>query len=802
MKINKVTSFILLFIFIITLTFLHFITYRNCQTFKIFKATLDFGTEHIQKCFSKKAVKKNLRHYIKTYLDKSSYIYKLAVKYKYNSAQKDIESDNKIFENFGGLNNEDGENLNFTENNNSKEILKPPFIEGLINDSEFKPSNKNISKNNDYEYNNWFRSHGGNWNTKYDSGNDINKGNIKKLKLVWKHTSIKKNNLKKKWLQNIELNPVFINNKIIFVTADWKIVALNAEDGTLLWELQALYMPSRRGILVENNLKLNLEILYIPIGNRIYKINAVNGKRIKEFGKNGSVAAFSLVAPMIYKNALVVVNMKVNMFNINNGDMIAEIPIHSKNKNFRRGIPWGGVALDSNKGIVYANTGNPHPAVLGINRKGDNKRSASVVAIDLNKKKVLWDFQETAHDLWDFDIPSPPIIHNLKINNNIYEVVISVTKTGNTIILERNTGRPIFDITYKKAPKSSIPGEITAPFQIDLNKPEKFSKIEYGLDDINKLSKEKQEEIKQLLKNSKYGWYETPTFEKDLIIFGLHGGAEWAGAAIDPINQYLYIPVNNVPWKLKPYVQSREIKTLFPEKLQESHQLYLKKCSSCHGKERNGLNIKSGAGEKQIKYIPSLVGLYEVPGMDKKIKSLEDIKSKHIGLDLNKDDLFGLQKLFKWWDDKLRKENEMKIIADGGWVQFLTSDDLPASNPPWGYISKLDLVSGKILWNVPVGDINVNGKKVKIGTVNYGGLATNSAGIIFFTGTEDSKAYAFDANTGQELWSFEMDAAGSAPPIIFNHEKKQYVSFLSTGGRFHNYKGKISSTIYTFAIFD
>ena len=89
-------------------------------------------------------------------------------------------------------------------------------------------------------------------------------------------------------------------------------------------------MPSRRGILVENNLKLNLEILYIPIGNRIYKINAVNGKRIKEFGKNGSVAAFSLVAPMIYKNALVVVNMNVNMFNINNGDMIAEIPIHSQ----------------------------------------------------------------------------------------------------------------------------------------------------------------------------------------------------------------------------------------------------------------------------------------------------------------------------------------------------------------------------------------------------------------------------------------------------------------------------------------
>jgi quinoprotein glucose dehydrogenase len=46
------------------------------------------------------------------------------------------------------------------------------------------------------------------------------------------------------------------------------------------------------------------------------------------------------------------------------------------------------------------------------------------VAVDLNKKNVLWDFQETMHDLWDLDIPSPPILHDLRINNEIYEVVI------------------------------------------------------------------------------------------------------------------------------------------------------------------------------------------------------------------------------------------------------------------------------------------------------------------------------------------------------------------------------------------
>ena len=52
--------------------------------------------------------------------------------------------------------------------------------------------------------------------------------------------------------------------------------------------------------------------------------------------------------------------------------------------------------------------------------------------------------------------------------------------------------------------------------------------------------------------------------------------------------------------------------------------------------------------------------------MDRKIQSLQDIKSKHAGLDLNTDDLLKLQKLFKWWDDKLRKKNEMKLLGVKG----------------------------------------------------------------------------------------------------------------------------------------
>ena len=90
---------------------------------------------------------------------------------------------------------------------------------------------------------------------------------------------------------------------------------------------------------------------------------------------------------------------------------------------------------------------------------------------------------------------------------------------------------------------------------------------------------------------------------------------------------------------------------------------------------------------------------------------------------------------------------------------------------------------------------------MKIGTVMFGGTALNGSDILFFTGTEDSKAYALDANSGEELWSYKMSSAGSTAPSIFNYNGKQYVTFLATGGKFHQYKEK-SSTLYTFGIDD
>lgn len=771
-------------IFIFLSFFINLNISQNCKTSKIFRSIKDFGINHIDSCYSKS----NLVPSLKQFLSKSPLLYEVARKFRRSYITNNFILDNPPTT----------KELKYVDNQElSSQKMEEPFIPGIINNINFpSKSNQNI-----YKFENWSRSHGDHSNTKYNPNKEINKKNITKLKLLWKYDSISEDDIEKKHIQNIQSNPILVDGKIISITADWKIIANDVINGKLLWELQSIQMPGRRGIISYEDKKNNKNYIFAPVGGKIYKIDTDNGKLDKSFGEDGFVKSFTLVAPLIYKDKLIIVSTtSISIFDIYDGKKIIKKSLNHKDKNFLNGTIWGGVALDKKNGIIFANTGNPQPGLYGVHRPGLNHHSNSIIAFNINSKKIIWSFQEVTHDLWDFDIASPPILHDLKIDDKIFEVVISTTKIGNTIILERKTGKPIFDINYKKAPSSNLAGDFASPFQIHLKKPERFSKIEYGENDFDKLSKLKISEIKKKISNAKFGWFETPSFDYDLISFGLHGGAQWTGASLDPYNQYLYIPVNSVPWKLRPYAQSREIKTFFDGEYKDFYNIYQNKCSSCHGKNRNGKNIKFK--EKQVKYIPNLVGYYSIPGIENKLIDLNKINLKHENLNLEKQELDKIKKLFKHWDKKLDSRNEIKIEGNGmAWSQFLTSDDLPASNPPWGYIAKLNLVNGKIEWKAAHGDIKINNSSKKIGTMSFGGTALNGSNILFFTGTEDSKAYAIDAASGKELWSYKMNSAGSTPPIIFNYKGKQYVSFLATGGSYHNYKEK-SSTLYTFGIDD
>ena len=155
---KKITIFVFLFIILST----NFILFSgsDCRTIELFKPKYSFRKEHIKTCFSAHNFRENTKNIIRNY----PYLYNLAKKLERTLFPSRIKKDAYVSE----------EDL--AENKEIKESIdEMPFIKGIINQDNMNLSV--IEANTEesiLEYNNWHRSHGGNWNTKYDSNNHIN----------------------------------------------------------------------------------------------------------------------------------------------------------------------------------------------------------------------------------------------------------------------------------------------------------------------------------------------------------------------------------------------------------------------------------------------------------------------------------------------------------------------------------------------------------------------------------------------------------------------------------------------------
>ena len=74
---------------------------------------------------------------------------------------------------------------------------------------------------------------------------------------------------------------------------------------------------------------------------------------------------------------------------------------------------WAGMALDSDRGLVFAPTGSATPDFYGGDRPGDNLYANSLLALKAGTGELVWHYQFTRHDLWDRDPPAPPTLVQL-----------------------------------------------------------------------------------------------------------------------------------------------------------------------------------------------------------------------------------------------------------------------------------------------------------------------------------------------------------------------------------------------------
>jgi quinoprotein glucose dehydrogenase len=209
---------------------------------------------------------------------------------------------------------------------------------------------------------------------------------------------------------------------------------------------------------------------------------------------------------------------------------------------------WSVIAADSARDLVFVPTGSASPDYYGGERLGDNRYANSVVAIRVSTGKVAWHFQLVHHDLWDYDVASPPALVTIVHDGKPVDVVLQTGKTGQLYVLDRDTGKPVFPVEERPVPASTIFGEHASPTQPFSAVIPPLSPQGLSLDSVWGVTPAEREEcLAQIRPLRNEGPFTPPSFQGTVSMPSNIGGAHWGGLTYDPARHIAVVPVNRIP---------------------------------------------------------------------------------------------------------------------------------------------------------------------------------------------------------------------------------------------------------------
>jgi len=640
----------------------------------------------------------------------------------------------------------------------------------------------------------WTRSQGDNGARRYSALAQINRGNVASLRMAWTYHA-------KDGADNLQCTPIVVDGVMYAPTPGRAIVALDAATGAEKWRFQVEppphpgleNAPARRGLVYWPGEPGSAPRILFGAADWIYAVNPQTGRPLDDFGDGGRtpIATGATAGGIVYHHVFVTTGLYGDVFgyDVRTGRPLWRFHLIARAGEFgaetwkgpQAGADaWGGLALDDRRGIIFIAVGNPSPDMVGTERLGDNLFSDCVLALDAETGQRRWHFQNTRHDIWDLDVCGVPNLVTIKRDGRLVDAVVGVSKAGVLLLLDRVTGKPIFPFRLRRAPVSTLPGEVTAAYQPDPELPEQISRMEFRPEEITALSPEAHAFVLKQVQQSDYGFYAAHREGRPTLYVGSRGGAEWSGAAVDVPTGRLYVTSNR--WVSKITVipnDERDRDARYPPS--NGEKLFLQNCAACHGPTRGGIGMA-----------PSLVALrYRMKDAD--VIALLDhgrggMPANHTLDDGQRRDL--LDFLFRRNQPPSRLSTgrsqgggPAKYIFDG--FNFLVdAEGYPGIKPPWGLLNCYDLNTGKVLWRVPLGELSALTRRgVPItGSQNLGGGSVTAGGLVFVAGTEDEMIRAFDVDDGRQLWSAKLPFAGTAAPAIYEVNGREYVVIPATGG--------------------
>jgi len=474
---------------------------------------------------------------------------------------------------------------------------------------------------------------------------------------------------------------------------------------------------------------------------------------------------------------------------------------------------WGEITLDSKSGIAYIPLGSPTYDFYGADRIGSNLYGNSILALDARTGKRIWHYQMVHHDLWDYDATAAPQLMTVNIKGKEIEAVAVVPKHGFVFVFDRHTGESLWPIEERPVPPSKIEGEEAWPTQPFPTVFPPTSSISMTKDDLGEvfLSKEEREEWMLMIDSMETGLF-TPLSDKNrtLVIPGANGGVEFGSTASNPEKGILYVIGINMPSTYERLRTEDEMIKLDEEAGERARSLgkndsplYQQNCAVCHGQDRSGqlgpslIGIEQKYDFKQFHQL-MVTGRGEMPSFahikDEEIKSLYDF----------------ITKLSSGNNSSVSNEIRSGPVVDSGGApggQIVVSSntahrygapypkgvqvdherlflrgyglELPyIIDPPWSEIMAYDINEGKLKWKRPLGnDLEANALGFQNTGVMRGfpnGMIISSNGLVFST-SKDGNVYAFDADTGKELWKSKLPTGTIGLPSMYNVNGRQYL---------------------------
>lgn len=414
----------------------------------------------------------------------------------------------------------------------------------------------------------------------------INRANVASLRVAWTFRTGDAYQPPNGRATAFESTPLYIDGMLYVTTPLGRVIALDPVSGKEKWSYDSRVPRdmgygdfANRGVSAWNNSKAKgsktgLKLFLATIDARLISIDAATGKTTPGFGDNGIVnlrsglrvpvpenrfADYEETSPPAIAGNTVIVGSGIadnNRVDEPSGEVRGydagtgklkwswdPMPQHPKTG---AANAWSVIAADLRRKLVFVPTGSASPDYYGGERADDNHWANSLVALNADTGKLVWAFQTVHHDLWDYDVASPPVLFDVHRNGKTIAAVGVGSKTGHFFILNRDTGKPVFGVEERPVPQSDVPGEKSSPTQPFPIMPKPMALSRVNPNDIQGPPADRKWCIDHIAGLRSEGIFTPPSLKGSYVIPGNVGGMAWGGAAYDPASHTLIIPVNNL----------------------------------------------------------------------------------------------------------------------------------------------------------------------------------------------------------------------------------------------------------------